>query len=89
MWSDTGVIYLSSSQGISDIIYWVQDRPWYRLFEFDNLSPSISVAYPNQIKVITQSKKVGINLMVGYVGGYVGFILGNIERANILFSIDR
>ena len=58
-------------------------RPWYRQFEFDNLSPSVSVPYPNQIEVVTQSKNVGINLLVGYVGGYLRLILGNMKSVNI------
>ena len=83
MWSDTRIQYLSLSQEISKTIYWVKARPWYRQFEFDNLSPLVSVPNPNQIKVATQSKNVGINLLVGYVGGYLRLILGIIKSVNI------
>ena len=76
LWSDTGIVYPSPIQRISNIKYWIKDRPWYRQFEFDNLSPSISVANSSQIKVITQSGKVDINSFVGYMGGYEELILG-------------
>ena len=86
LWSDTGKEYPPPCQGISNIIYWSQVRPWYRQLEFHNLSLSISMAYPNEIKVITQSKKVDINSLIGYVGGYVGLLLGNRLFHYSLFS---
>ena len=75
MWSDTGIQYLIQLRNIKHHILG-KARPWYRQFEFDNLLPSVSVPYPDQIEVVTQSENVGINLLVGYVGGYLRLILG-------------
>ena len=36
----------------------------------------ISVGYPDQVKIITQSRAVDVNSLIGNIGGYIGLFLG-------------
>ena len=36
-----------------------------------------SVIYPNDIKIITQSKEIDVHTLIGNIGGYIGLFLGN------------
>ena len=33
---------------------------------------------PEKIKVITQTRSIDFNSLIGYIGGYIGLLLGNI-----------
>ena len=46
--------------------YWVDDR--YSLV--------VQIIYPDQLKIITQSKAVDIHTFIGNIGGYIGLFLG-------------
>ena len=37
----------------------------------------ITVGYPDQMKIITQSRAVDVNALIGNIGGYIGLFLGN------------
>ena len=37
----------------------------------------LSILYPEDMKVITQSKEVDEHALIGNIGGYVGLFLGN------------
>ena len=49
----------------------------------------IGVGYPEQVKIITQSRAVDFNALIGNIGGYIGLFLGRLllEYTYILFSI--
>ena len=36
------------------------------------------VQYPEEIKIITQSKEVDVHALIGNIGGYIGLFLGNL-----------
>lgn len=38
---------------------------------------TITVGYPEQMKIITQSRAVDVNALIGNIGGYIGLFLGN------------
>ena len=38
----------------------------------------VTIAYPQEIKVITQSRAVDGNALIGNIGGYIGLFLGSI-----------
>ena len=37
---------------------------------------SITVEYPEEVKVIAQSKEVDVHSLIGNIGGYLGLFLG-------------
>ena len=37
----------------------------------------LRIYYPNEFKIITQSKEVDIHSLIGNIGGYLGLFLGN------------
>ena len=52
-------------------------------YEMGNLF-TIFMKYPEEIKMITQSKEVDIHSLIGNVGGYIGVFVGKIEIENFL-----
>ena len=44
---------------------------------------SIEIAYPDQIKIIRQSKAVDIHVFIGNIGGYIGLFLGKTYNQSI------
>jgi hypothetical protein len=38
----------------------------------------ISIGYPEHVKVITQSRAVDVNTLIGNIGGYIGLFLGTV-----------
>ena len=44
---------------------------------FCNQSISVRISYPNEVKIITQSKDVDIHSLIGNIVGYLGLFLGN------------
>ena len=43
---------------------------------------TVFMKYPEEIKMITQSKEVDIHSLIGNVGGYIGSFLGKIQIEN-------
>ena len=43
----------------------------------------LTILYPEEVKIITQSKEVDGHSLVGNIGGYIGLFLGNIS-SNII-----
>ena len=39
---------------------------------------SITIDYPEEIKIITQSKEVDVHSLIGNIGGYLGLFLGKL-----------
>ena len=37
---------------------------------------SVSISYPEEIRIITQSKDVDVHSLIGNIGGYLGLFLG-------------
>jgi hypothetical protein len=50
----------------------VQERIW----NHGSRIISIAILYPEEIKIITQSKEVDGHTLVGNIGGYIGLFLG-------------
>ena len=38
----------------------------------------ITILYPEEVKMITQSKEVDVHALIGNIGGYIGLFLGKI-----------
>ena len=38
------------------------------------------ISYPDEVKIITQSKEVDIHTLIGNIGGYFGLFLGKYDR---------
>ena len=51
-------------------------RSHYRENEIDS-SWDLRIFYPEEVKIITQSKDVDIHSLIGNIGGYLGLFLGN------------
>ena len=50
----------------------------------NNNTIQITIGYPDEFKIITQSRAVGIGALIGNIGGYIGLFLGNLNRYNDL-----
>ena len=62
-------------QGISNLIYTLGSMP--ETDDFNHSSwLSLLITYTDKVKIITQSQKVDLQALVGYIGGYVGLFLG-------------
>jgi hypothetical protein len=46
----------------------------------------ITVIYPEQVKVITQSRAVDVNTLIGNIGGYIGLFLGRVYYFDNLYG---
>ena len=49
--------------------------------EDPTLDPStltLFIQYPDNMKVITQSRLIGLHAIIGYIGGYIGLFLGRL-----------
>ena len=55
------------------------DRSDSFTYTFENNTIALQVDYPANIKVITQCQAVDFQALVGYIGGYIGLFLGNID----------
>lgn len=47
----------------------------------------LGVSYPEQVKIITQSRAVDVNALIGNIGGYIGLFLGTFYYPNALYII--
>ena len=46
----------------------------------ENVSELIlAIRYPENVRIITQTKDVDIHALIGNIGGYVGLFLGNVR----------
>ena len=36
----------------------------------------VTIGYPEQVKIITQSQAVDVHTIIGNIGGYIGLFLG-------------
>ena len=81
VWYEIGNEYPPPCHGISSIVSYAHEIPTF-LEEFDPSVLGLQITYPSQIKVITQSKKVDGQSLLGYIGGYVGLFLGKLECQN-------
>ena len=74
-WPDEAYNYDAPCQGKSHIGYRVSNAV-YTDEEVDPLSLIVYVSYTNTIKMISQSRMIDGQALVGYIGGYVGLLLG-------------
>ena len=82
VWYEIGGEYPPPCHGISSIVSYAHEIPTF-LEGFDTSVLGLQINYPGQIKVITQSKKVDEQSLLGYIGGYVGLFLGKLECSNL------
>ena len=52
------------------------------IYSNNNNTIQISIGYPDEFKIITQSRAVGIGALIGNIGGYIGLFLGNLKIYN-------
>lgn len=62
--------YPKACHRISRLNYFIQSPP-------ANKKWSIVILYPEEIKIITQSKEVDVHSLIGNIGGYIGLFLGS------------
>ena len=51
---------------------------------------SLSIFYPEEVKIITQSKDVDVHSLIGNIGGYLGLFLGtsfNFYKSTFYYSV--
>ena len=78
-WPDAAYKYPSPCVGASNIGYRFSTIANNIYLEYRNLDPSsltIAFSYTNNIKIISQSRLIDGQALVGYIGGYVGLLLG-------------
>ena len=46
----------------------------------------LTIAYPEEVRLITQSKEVDVHTLIGNIGGYIGLFLGNLGWLSVLSS---
>jgi hypothetical protein len=69
LWTDP---YLVPCQGIPDISY------SYRQVPNKTKGFTITIIYPNIVKIVTQSQAVDVHSLIGNMGGYIGLFMGNL-----------
>ena len=83
-WPAVAYNYDAPCEGKSHIGYRVSNVE-YTDMEINPLSMSVYVSYTNTVKIISQSRMIDGQALIGYIGGYVGLLLGTINI--ILFTI--
>ena len=63
--------YLLPCHQMPRIDYGIQHAPYDKKGTF-----SITVGYPEEVKIITQSRAVNTDTLIGNIGGYIGLFLG-------------
>ena len=48
---------------------------------------SLLIRYPEEVKVITQSKEVDVHSLIGNIGGYLGLFLGKLLQSKIFYVV--
>ena len=74
-WPAVSYNYDTPCEGKSHIGYRVSNAA-YTDEEVDPLSMILYVSYTNTIKIISQSRMIDGQALIGYIGGYVGLLLG-------------
>ena len=74
-WPDATYRYPTPCEGASNIGYEFYNVKFQEQF-FDPASLMVSVSYTNKIKIISQSRLIDGQALIGYIGGYVGLLLG-------------
>ena len=74
-WPDATYKYPTPCEGASNIGYEFYNVKFQEQF-FDPASLMVSVSYTNKIKIISQSRLIDGQALIGYIGGYVGLLLG-------------
>ena len=46
---------------------------------------TVTIGYPEEVKIITQSRAVNVDALIGNIGGYIGLFLGNFNEFILLF----
>ena len=63
----------------------------YREFYFPADLPgfplAMEIAYPDQVKIIKQSKSVDVHVFIGSIGGYIGLFLGKTYNQSIILPL--
>ena len=76
-WPDVAYNYDIPCEGKSHIGYRVSNVE-YADKEINPLSMIVYVSYTNTVKIISQSRMIDGQALIGYIGGYVGLLLGTI-----------
>ena len=76
--------YPKTCQRISKIDY--QVHGFIPTKKRENKLFGISVVYPEELKIITQSKAVDVHTLIGNIGGYVGLLLGSLILLKLFFN---
>ena len=50
----------------------------------DTIIFELTTGFPNDVKLITQHKAIDTNSLIGYIGGYIGVILGEFGQLHLL-----
>ena len=74
-WPDATYKYPTPCEGASNIGYKFYNVPFPEHI-YNPSSLMISVSYTNKIKIISQSRLIDGQALIGYIGGYVGLLLG-------------
>ena len=81
-WPDAAHQYPAPCEGKSQIGYSSMRVKYQKDLGVDPLSLMINVQYAKKIKIISQSRLIDGQALVGYIGGYVGLLLGTIPLHN-------
>ena len=77
-WPDATYKYPTPCVGASHIGYRFSTIAYQDSFQ-DPSSLVIAMSYTNKIKIVSQSRLVDGQALIGYIGGYVGLLLGKIK----------
>ena len=47
---------------------------------------TITIEYPEEVKIITQTKDVDVHSLIGNIGGYLGLFLGKLGTSMIPYK---
>jgi hypothetical protein len=78
--------YFLPCQGMPRIDFEFTETTKTSLFNVTDLF-TLTIGYPEQAKLITQSRAVDFNTLIGNIGGYIGLFLGYLNRC--IYFIDR
>ena len=88
--NDPGSTYPIPCEGASNIGYTFSSMAFSTL-NISRMDPSsliLYVSYTSKMKTITQSRLIDGHALVGYIGGYVGLLLGTIQQV-VTSGVDR
>ena len=65
------------------------DLSTLKLYQVDNnITFPLHFEYPENFKLISQLKGIDFNSLIGYIGGYIGLLLGKVHF-NYPYSINK